>query len=355
MAGLQRRIARTVAEQAGVALTPQVEARLASSQNVVPEAYEAYFRGRASVRKSFLRADIERALGYFEKAIALDPDFAPAYAEKGWAYGQLGMYCHLSPREAFPKQEEAARQALELDPLLAEGHAELGYAAMVGNWDWSGAEECFKQALELNPNSPRSHFYYANFLSLVCRHEEAIAMQRRLLGLDPFNPESHWNMGWNLFWAQRYDESLTVINKMRETAPEDHWLEMALGVIYAVKGQPEPALAMCEKARAGVPIGVDCQFDCFTTIIYARAGEKDKARSILRQIERTSKLRLFDSASIAGCHVALGDMDDAAAWLEKALRERSPGLVYLKVAPFWRPLLADPRGRRILRGMNFPG
>ena len=93
-----------MAEQAGAALTPQVEARLSVSHTVNPDAYEAYLRGRASVRKSFLKADIERALGYFEKAIALEPEFAPAYAGKAWAYGQLGMYCHLSTREAFLKQ-----------------------------------------------------------------------------------------------------------------------------------------------------------------------------------------------------------------------------------------------------------
>lgn len=354
VAWLQRRIAHILAEQAGVELMPEVKARLSSSQTVNPEAYEAYLRGKAAVWKSFLKADIERALGYFEKAVKIDPTFAPAYAEKGWAYSQLGFYSHLSPGEAFTKLKESAQKAIELDPSLAEGYALLGFATSVYDWEWPQAEQYFKRALELNPNSSRTHFHYAQYLNWVGKNEEALEKQRRLIELDPLNPESHWNLGWCFFWAGQYDESMAVFKKLQELAPEDHWLEMALGVTYSMKNMPEQALEMCEKARAGVPLGVDGQFDCFTAIIFAKGGETEKAKNILDQLKKISKERTVDFASIAGVYVALGDIEAAITLLEKSFREHSPTLVYLKVAPFWKPLYADPRCQCILRRLNFP-
>jgi len=354
VAGVTRQIARMVAEQAGIALAPQAEARLSTPQLVKPEAYEAYLRGRASVRKSFLKADIERALGYFEKAIELDPEFAPAHAEKGWAYGQLGMYSHLSPKEAFPKQKEAAQRALEIDSLLAEGYAELGFEAMSYDWDWQQSEKYLKRALELNPNSQRAHFYYAHFLSLVCRNEEGIAMQRRVIDLDPLNPESHWNMGWSFFWAGRYDEAAAVFNGLMEKSPDDHWLEMAMGVIYSLMNMTEQATTMCNRARSAVPVGIDCMFDCFTGIIYARAAEKEKAHDIVAQINAISRERIIDFACLAGVYLALGDNEEAIRCLEKSFQEHSPMLVYINTAPFWKPLFADPRCQSILSRINFP-
>jgi len=353
-AGLTRRIARMIAEQAGVALAPQAEIRLSSLQAINPESYEAYLRGRASIRKSFLRADIERALGYFEKAIELDPEFAAAHAEKGWAYGQLGMYSHIRPGEAFPKQKESAQRALELDSLLAEGHAELGFAAMIYDWEWPQSEKYLMRALELNPNSQRAHFYYALFLSLVCRNEEGIAMQKRLLDLDPLNPESYWNLGWSFFWACRYDEAKAVFDGLMEKSPDDHWLEMALGVIYSQMNMPDQAVTMCHRARAGVPVGVDCMFDCFTGIIYARIAEKEKAHNIIAQIKAISTERIIDFACLAGVFLALGDTEEAVRCLEKSFQEHSPMLVYLNTAPFWKPLFADPRCQNILSRINFP-
>lgn len=264
------------------------------------------------------------------------------------------MYSHLSPKEAFPKQKEAAQRALEIDPLLAEGYAELGYAAMIYDWDWQKSEKYLKRALELNPNSQWAHFHYAHLLSLVCRNEEAIAMQQRLLELDPLNPESHWNMGWVFFWARQYDESMAVFKKLQELSPEDHWLQMALGVIYTIKDQPEEALAMCDKARAGVPIGIDIQFDTYTAYIYAKAKKREKALEIMTQLKQMSSERIIDSVLISGDYTTLGDIEEAIVWLEKGFQEHSPMLVYLKVAPFWKPLYADPRCQNILRRLNFP-
>ncbi len=355
VAGLMRRIACTVAQQAGVVLTPEVEDRPYGIPTVNPESYEAYLRGRAFARKSFLKADVEGALGYFMKSIEFDPKFAPAYAEKSWAYGQLGKYSHLSPRVAFPKQKEAAQRALELDPFLAEGYAELGFAAMIYDWEWRTSEKYLERALELNPNSQRTHFYSTIFLGLVSRNEEAIAMQQRLLDLDPLNPESHWNMGWTYFWAGRYDEATAVFEKLQEHSPGDHWLEMALGVIYSIKKMPDQAITMCNKARSGVPMGVDCAFDCFTAIICAMAAEKKKAYDILEELKAISKKRIIDFACLAGVYVALGDTEEAVRWLEKSFQEKSPMLAYLNVAPFWKPLFADPRCQSILSQINFPG
>ncbi len=351
---LQCRIARAVAEKAGVDLAPQLEARLSSPQPVNPKAFEAYLRGKASALRPFVQADIERALHYHEKALVYDPNFALAHAEIGWCYGQLGFYSFLSPQEAFPRQKEESIKALELDPFLAEGYAELGFVAAIYEWDWARAEECFKRALELNPSSPRLHFYFTWFLSWVGRLEEAVEKHQRLVDFDPLNPESHWNMGWTYFWARKYDKSIALFNNMLALSPENHWLQMALGVVYAARDLPDQALNMCDKARAAVPLGLDTNFDCFTAYVYARAGKPEKARETIEHLGRISDQRKTDSSLIAVVHMGLGNIDEAFRWLEKAYEEHSPNLVFLKIAPFWQGLQADPRSQSLLRRMNFP-
>ncbi len=352
--GLQRQIARAVIQQSGVEVTPQVEARLSKAETVRAAAYEAYLRGRASVRKSFLQQDILRSLGYFEKAIKIDPDFAQAYAEKAWAYGQLGTYYFLAPREAFSKQKEAAQRALELDPASADGYAALGYAASIHDWDWSRGRELFCRALELNPNNDRTLSYYAQYLTWSGRNQDAWEMHRRLVELDPLNPESHWNMGWCLFWARRYDESMGAFQGLLERAPGDHWLGMALGMTYALKGMTEQALAVCDRARAGVPVGIDIQFDGFTAYIYATAGKREKSREILAAMYRISKERTIDPTQVAIVLASLGENDQALEWFEKAYEERSPALVFMDVAPFIDNLRKDPRFQELLGRFCFP-
>jgi len=222
------------------------------------------------------------------------------------------------------------------------------------DWDWQLSEKCIKRALELNPNSPRAHFYYAQFLGLVCRNEESISVQHRLLEIDPLSPESHWNMGWAYFWARKYDESMAVFNKLMELSPEDHWLQMAQAVIHTFKDQPEQALVMCDKARAGVPVGLDTNFDFFTAYVYAKAAKPEKARETIDQLLQMSDKRIVDSTMIAVIHMGLGEIEEAFRWLEKAYEEHSPMLVYLKIAPFWKAIQSDPRWQSLLRRMNFP-
>jgi TolB-like protein len=353
-AGLPGRVAHAVMLQAGIALTPQVEARLSDRPAPKAEAFEAYLHGRASVRKSFMRADIELALSYFERAIAIDPGFAPAYAEKAWAFSQLGTYSHRPPKEAFPKQKEVAQRAIELDPGLADGYAALGYVSVAYDWEWQRADDLFRRALELNPNSRRTLFYYAQYLTWMRRVQDAIEVQGRLIGLDPLNPESHWNLGWTLFWAVRYDEAKSVFIGLMEHAPEDHWLEMALGMTYLYMGRPDEALRMGERARLGVPLGIDAQFDCFTAYILAATGKSEKAREILEYMTVLETDRPVDHTQVALIHLSLGENEAALGRFEKAYREKSPLMVFLNVAPFWKPLGGDPRFRSLFRRMGFP-
>ena len=353
-AALPRLISHAAMHQAGVALTPRLEARLSDRKAPNAEAYEAYLRGRASVRKSFLFADIQKALAYFDQAIALDPGFAPAHAERAWAFSQLGTFCHLPPKEAFPVQREAARRAVELDPALADGYAALGHASTVYDWDWRRADELFVRALDLNPNSQRVLFYYSQHLIWMNRAEEAIAMHHRLVALDPLNTESRWNEGWAFFWARRYDEASKVFISLLEQTPEDHWLEMALGLTCLHQGLSDEAARLCERAGVGVPMGIDRQFDCFVACVFAATGREARAREILGHLKRTEAERVIDHTQIALIHCALGEKEEALERFEQAYREKSPLMAYVNIAPFWKPLGGDPRFRDILRRMAFP-
>jgi tetratricopeptide (TPR) repeat protein len=161
-------------------------------------------------------------------------------------------------------------------------------------------------------------------------------------------------MGWAFFWARKYDEAMAVFSKLTEFSPEDHWLQMALAVIYTFKDQPEKALVMCDKARAGVPIGLDTNFDFYTSYVYAQAGKPEKARETIEHLVRMSDKIIVDSAKIAVIHMGLDENEEAISRLEQAYEDRCPTIAFLKITPFWKNLGSDPRLQRLLRRMNFP-
>lgn len=351
---VQREIVRELAVKVQAVLTPHQSARLYSRRPVVPEAYEAYMRGEAALRRPFIKLNIEAALSYFEDAIGIDGGFAPAFAELGWCHAQLGFYSFAPPAEAFSRQKEAALKAIELDPTLAKGHAVLASAAALGDWDWTAAEWRFRRALELNPNSYRTNYSHMYFLCWMGRLDEMTQTLKRLLELDPIDPEGLRTAGWGYFWARRYDKSIAVFEEFEEAAPSDHWAQMALGISYWFKGVPGESSLECGKAIAGVPVGTDTTFDAILAFVCAKSGRGEKARETLEAWKQISGRRRIDPALEAIVHAGLGARDEALACLEKGFMEHAPMMVFLKTAPFFDELRDEPRFRELLRRMRFP-
>ena len=204
---LQSEVARTIAREIQVAVTPEEKKRLASARPVNPEAHEAYLKGRFHWYK-LTRESLDTAMEYFQLALEKDPQYASAYSGIASAWAARGEIGVLPPQEAFPKAKAAARKALELDDSLPEVHVSLATIEAIYGWDWAIVEREFQRALQLNPNHAEAAFFYADFLLYVGRSEEWSSNVERALALDPLNLILQCFYGWHLLYLKRYDDAI---------------------------------------------------------------------------------------------------------------------------------------------------
>jgi TolB-like protein/tetratricopeptide (TPR) repeat protein len=351
---VQRQIASEIARVAGVSLPSRQLARLSKPGSVDPEAYDLYLKAKTSITRSFVQAEIDRALQYCERALAIAPDFAPALAELAWCHGQLGCYAFSSPRRAFSRQKAAAEQALAIDPGLAEAYGSLGLAAFGLEWNWLRADQLFNRALELNPSSVRirrSHLYY---LGCVGRIDESVVWVARLLEIDPLDPENRWMGAWIHFWCRRYDEAIAAFGRLVAMSPDDHWLHMALALSYACLGSRAETLAEANLARSGIRLGMDQQFDTFIAYADAQAGRRERAQETLGCWLAIAKRRDVNPVLMATLYAVLGNSDDAFKWLEVGYRQRCYLILWSGITPLFDSLRGDPRYKKLLRRLNLP-
>ena len=348
---VQSEVARKIAREIKIGVTPEEEARLARARTVNPEAYEAFLKGRHHLNKATPR-EINKAITYFNEAIEKDPDYALAYAGLADCYNYLGFVGGLAPREVYPRAKRAAAKALEIDDSLAEAHASLGYTAMAYDWDWAAAARELQRAVELNPNSAQAHLHYSWYLGLQGRFEEARAAINRARELDPLSLIISANMA-NYFSAKRdYDGMLEQTRKTLELEPNHSLGRLFSGQAYLGKGLYDDAIAEFEKAVEVSGRGPG--FKGRLGHAYALAGHKGKALKILDELKELSKKEYVPSFQIALVLVGLEETDQAFAWLEKAYEEREVRLPNIRLASVFDPLRDDPRFQSLLRRMNFP-
>ncbi|MGH9814035.1 MAG: tetratricopeptide repeat protein, partial [Candidatus Acidiferrales bacterium] len=351
---LQSEVAREIAREVNVALTPREQARLAAARPTNPEAHELYLKGRYWWNKR-TEEELKKGLEYFQQAIEKDPGYALAYVGVADSYAMLGsdiVAPALPPHEARPLGKAAALKALELDPNLGEAHASLAAAYQYYDWDWAAAEREFRRAIELNPNYASAHQWYANYLVMFGRHAESLAEARRARELDPLSLIINVTFGWRFYFARRYDDALAQHRKTAELDPNFALARYSLGMTYEQKGMYEAALA--EFRRALALSGDDPHALANLGHVYALAGNRVEARSVLAQLEQLAKKKYVPPYYVAEIYVALGEKEPAFRWLEKAYEERSSRLVFLKVEPRLDPLRDDPRFQDLVRRMNFP-
>ncbi|MFQ5664738.1 MAG: protein kinase [Terriglobia bacterium] len=351
---LQSDVARAIARQIQIAVTPEEESRLASSQPVNPEAYRLYLLGRYHWHKRGAGAGaegLEEASQYFQQAIEKDPGYALAYAGLADVYVVQPTWGFAPPSEGFPRARAAALKALELDESLAQAYASLGFLKVQYDRDWSGAEEDFRRALELNPSYATAHHWYGLLLSMLGKHEHAIAEVESAERLDPFSPIISNNLGRVLYYARRYDRAVEQLRKTVEMHPEFCHGFVELAVPYALMGRHSEALAAWEKGSA-LPEVVPIYG--YVGWIYARSGRKAEAQRLLRRLRELSSQQYIDPGAIAIIYIGLGRTEEALTWLKHAYEE--PGsfrILHVKVDPVLDPLRDDPRFQDLLRRMNF--
>jgi len=341
---LESEVAQSIAAKVEVTVTGQEHQRLTSARSVSPEVYESYLKGQFP--KSTNRADLEQSITYFEEAIRKDTTFAPAYVGLANIYDALGtIFVGAPPDEVRPKVINAARKALELDPSLAEAHVLLA-GIYQERWEWSDAEAEYKKALELKPNDAVAHLGFANWLLCQGRTDEALAWSRHARELDPLG-DIGTSIGWILFQARRYDEAIRELRSVLAVHPDSasaHWF---LGFALIGNGQPEEAIPELEKT-ASIMHRSPGSLELLATA-HARAGHRAEALHLINELKQRRQSGYVPAGALINPYLALRDYDQAFAWFERAYREQSNILQFLKVHPFFDPVRQDPRFKDLLR------
>lgn len=308
------------------------------------EAHDLYLKGQYFLNKR-TTPDIERAIAYFRQATTKDTAHARAYAALAHSYALLAGYSARPPQEFVGASREAARKALELDEGLPEAHTAVALIVQNHDWDWRTAEREFRRAIELNPNYVTAHHWYAEHLMWRGRFDEALLESERARQLDPLSLIIATDHGAILLNARQYDRAIEQFRSVLELDPDfprAHIIQTA----YIEKGMFAEALADFEAMGPKAP---DHWYWSWIAGFYGRAGQTTRARQAIDELLRIRERRGIQPTLIAGAFAAVGDREEAFAWLERAYAEHDNGLTTLKVAPGWDPLRKDPRFESLLR------
>jgi TolB-like protein/DNA-binding winged helix-turn-helix (wHTH) protein/Tfp pilus assembly protein PilF len=348
---LQDEVARDIAGEIRVKLSPEERTRLATVRPIDPVAHEAYLKGRYYLNKR-TEEGFRRAIEYFDEATQKDPNYALGHSGLADSYILLGEYSLVPPKEAFTKAREAAAKALQLDDTLAEAHNALAAVKVDYDWDWPGAEREFRRAIELNPGYATAHQWYAEILSELGRHEEALAEIKRAQQLDPFSLIINAVSGDALRCAGQYDLAIKQLRQTLEIDPNFAHAYFHLGMTYLRKGAFVEAIAEFQKAVTLSPNVTD--YKGGLGYAYARAGKRAEARKVLNVLKERSRQSYVSWFYVAAIHAGLDEKDQAFACLEKAYAQHEQGLVVINREPMFDPLRSDPRFTELLRRIGTP-
>ena len=330
-------IAETLTRRVARASGPLVTSRTSNT-----EAYSLYLEGRYLWNKR--PGDVVwQALDRFERAIAIDPGFAPAHAALAGVYGTLGAweYGVLPPAEALAKAKAAAARALELDPQLAAGHTAVGYARLHFDWNADGACREFDQAIALNPAWVDAHHWHSHALCAAARFPESLAACRRIVELDPLNPLMHAHVAWHHYMARDFARALTQAEGLVRVEPSFHWGHFFVGWALERLGRGAEAVAALREA-------VRCSSN--SPVMLAALGhalavlqDRQGALRIAKDLEGLRGDKGLFAYELGVISAALGDHGRAFTWFTRAVHERSGWIAYLRVDPRLEALHGDPR------------
>jgi TolB-like protein/DNA-binding winged helix-turn-helix (wHTH) protein/Flp pilus assembly protein TadD len=347
---LEDEVAQAIALNIGIKLTSATQARLSAQRPINPDAYLAYLRGRYYWNKRSPDA-LEQSISQFQRAIQLDPAYALAYDGLADAYASQCLISDVAPQEVFPKAKAAALKALELDDGLAEAHTSIAYVRFWYDWDWAGAEAEFKRALNLNPSYATAHQWYAEYLRLMGREQEAIAENRKALQLDPLSLIINMEAGLPYYLEGRYDEAISYFRKTLEMEPNFGLAHCVLGWAFEEKREYSQAIEELEKAR---------QLDDSSAVLsslghaYAMTGHSREARNIIAELQRRSRQRYVSPFFLALVYTGLREDGKALDSLDDAYSKHDWVLVWVNVSGKLAPLHPQPRFADLLRRLNFP-
>ena len=342
---LESELAFTIANEIRIKLTPKDEERLKTPRTVDANAQEAYLKA------NFLRLGTydqrKKARQYYEQAVSLDPNFAPAYS------GLADSYWDTPDRpaqEVMPMAKQYALKALALDDSLAHAHSTLAAILFYGDWDWDGADREFNRALGLNPNDAEAHRLYAVFLSAMTRFAQAEAEITTSQALDPLSAYNDTTAGWTFYCARKYGQAAQQCKKALELEPNFDGAHACLGYSHLGKGEYSSAIGEFQKALN--LSGGDAGRAVWLGRAYALAGDRGNALKILGRLEDQSRQTYIPPYFFATLHSTLGNNELAIAWLEKAYASHDLYLAWIKFDSAVDPLRSNPHFQALLERMK---
>jgi tetratricopeptide (TPR) repeat protein len=347
---LQSDVATAIARRIQVELSSAEQTQLARSRTVVPEAYEAYLKGRYEVAKRTTQGFLA-ALDYFQKAIDLDRTFAAAYAGLSETYLHMSNEDLRSPAEMIPKAKAAAAKALQLDERLAEAHATLATIRFF-YLEPEGVEAEFQKAIALNPGYAQGLHWYALYLAAQGRKEDAITEIKLARDIDPRSSIINANVGWCYYLAGDYDRA---VEAEKATLQLDAGFGIAygyLGQAYLEKRHYDEALEALRRYVSLEPGDLARKAELANA--YGRAGKKREAEEILTEFKSRQKSSYISPYDWAMLYTGLGEKNLALDWLDKAYEERSGRIVNLAVHPQFAPLRDEPRFQALQAKLRQP-
>jgi len=320
----EEEIAKEISQNLLVKLAPEKQNLLARRYTENVQAYHLYLKGRFYWGK---RTDegLRKAIQYFNQAIEVDPTYALAYAGLAEGYVPLGVYCHLPPKEAFPKARAAANRALEIDPALSEARTVVAAIQNYFEWDLEGAEKAFREAIELNPNYPRARQGLADCLTAKRQFPEAATEVRRALELDPLSLHMNAAVVMTHYFGRQYDQAIEHGCVAVELDSSFYPTHFYLALAYEQKGRFSDAAAELEQAR--VLSNNSTLMTASLGRVLAVWGKKEEARSILRELAELASRKYVSQVFVAMIYAGLGEKDRALACLDIAFDERCSWLL----------------------------
>jgi len=338
---VESEIAKTIADTLQAKLTGSEQHAIAARPTENTKAHQLYLKGRFFWNKR-TGNDLKKSIDYFQQAIAIDANYALAYAGLADAYVFLPGYNAGTPQDCYPKAVAAAKKALEFDDTLAEAHTTLALALWYYDFDFTQANREFQRALELNPNYATGHQQYGNnTLSALGRFDDAIAEGKRAVDLDPLSLVINADLGTDYYFARRYDEAITQLRKTLEMDPGFYYAHVNLGWALEAKRDLDEAISEYQKARA---LNDDPFVLGLLGHAYACSGNKTEALKILEQLKELSRQRYVSAYSFVVVYLGLGDKEEALRWLEKGYQDRTGNDIgWIRVDSLVDPLRGDPR------------
>ena len=344
---LHHEIAKTIAEQINIQLTPQENTLLTKSRTVNPQTYEMYLKGMYHINKR-TPDGIETGISYLQQAVKTDSTEPLAWA--GLSLGYMIIMHTPSPQADYHKlAKEAALKALELDDNLAEVHLAIAMIKIYLEWDKTGAGEQYRRAIELNPNMPLAYMHYGYYTMLMGggKSEEAAKLLQRAIELDPLSNIYPAELAWLSYFRGEYDKTIELSLQSLELVPDFPFALFTLGEGYEGKGMFDKAIEVQKQSSELSPYW---QFGLART--YALAGYNEKALEIAQELEKRTEI--WNTWCLAVIYSALKDREKTFYWLEKAYEKRHPYIQWIRRNIYFDAFVEDPRYESLAERMNLP-